>query len=167
MFVAVSATAMVALSACGSNVSPAGGSVTSSDGPALPSRQQADSMMRSVGPWEASIPGAIVGIWGPAGDYVRTFGVADKATHTPMQTDFYSRIGSLTKTFTVTAMLQLVDQGKLEAQRSDLEVRSGRAFGRPDNPARAGPNDKRPSHIRRRGGVRRLLHRRPAPILHS
>ena len=30
---------------------------------------------------EASIPGAIVGIWGPAGDYVRTFGVADKATH--------------------------------------------------------------------------------------
>jgi D-alanyl-D-alanine carboxypeptidase len=31
-----------------------------------------------------------------------------------MQTDFYSRIGSLTKTFTVTAMLQLVDQGKLE-----------------------------------------------------
>jgi len=63
---------------------------------------------------EASIPGAIVGIWGPAGDYVRTFGVADTATHTPMQTDFYSRIGSLTKTFTVTAMLQLVDQGKLE-----------------------------------------------------
>lgn len=63
---------------------------------------------------EASIPGAIVGIWGPAGDYVRTFGVADKATRTPMQTDFYSRVGSLTKTFTVTAMLQLVDQGKLK-----------------------------------------------------
>jgi D-alanyl-D-alanine carboxypeptidase len=43
---------------------------------------------------EASIPGEIVGIWGPAGDYVRTFGVADKATRTPMQTDFYSRVGS-------------------------------------------------------------------------
>jgi D-alanyl-D-alanine carboxypeptidase len=63
---------------------------------------------------EMSISGAIVGIWGPAGDYVRTFGVADKATRTPMQTDFYSRVGSLTKTFTVTAMLQLVDQGKLK-----------------------------------------------------
>ena len=63
---------------------------------------------------EVSIPGAIVGIWGPAGDYVRTFGVADKATRTPMQTDFYSRVGSVTKTFTVTAMLQLVDQGKLK-----------------------------------------------------
>ena len=63
---------------------------------------------------EASIPGAIVGIWGPAGDYVRTFGVADKATRNPMQTDFHSRVGSVTKTFTVTAMLQLVDQEKLE-----------------------------------------------------
>ena len=63
---------------------------------------------------EASIPGAIVGIWGPAGDYVRTFGVADKVTRSPMQTDFYSRVGSLTKTFTVTAILQLVDQGKLK-----------------------------------------------------
>ena len=63
---------------------------------------------------EASIPGAIVGIWGPAGDYVRTFGVADKATRSPMQTDFYSRVGSITKTFTVTAILQLVDQGKLK-----------------------------------------------------
>lgn len=31
-----------------------------------------------------------------------------------MQPDFYSRIGSVTKTFTVTAILQLVDQGKLE-----------------------------------------------------
>ena len=59
-----------------------------------------------------SIPGAIVGIWGPAGEYVRAFGVADKATGALMKTDFYSRIGSLTKTFTVTAVLQLVDQGK-------------------------------------------------------
>lgn len=62
---------------------------------------------------EASIPGAIVGIWSPAGDYVRTFGIADKATRAPMRTDFYSRIGSVTKTFTVTAMLQLVDQGRI------------------------------------------------------
>src|SRR3954447_25037031 len=62
---------------------------------------------------DMSIPGAVVGVWGPAGDYVRSFGVADKATEAPMQTDFYSRIGSVTKTFTVTALLQLVDQGKL------------------------------------------------------
>jgi D-alanyl-D-alanine carboxypeptidase len=63
---------------------------------------------------DASIPGAIVGVWSPAEDYVRAFGVADTATHVEMRPDLYSRIGSVTKTFTVTAMLQLVDQGKLQ-----------------------------------------------------
>ena len=61
----------------------------------------------------AGVPGAIIGIWGPDGNYVRAFGVADKTTRAPMKTDFYSRIGSVTKTFTVTAVLQLADQGKL------------------------------------------------------
>jgi D-alanyl-D-alanine carboxypeptidase len=61
----------------------------------------------------ASVPGAIVGIWGPQGSYVRAFGVADKATGAPMRPDFYSRIGSVTKTFTVTGVLQLADQGKV------------------------------------------------------
>ena len=50
----------------------------------------------------ASIPGAIIGVWGPQGRYVRAIGVADKDTGAPMNTDFYSRIGSVTKTFTVT-----------------------------------------------------------------
>ena len=63
---------------------------------------------------DASIPGAIVGIWSPTGEYVRAFGVADMSTRTEMSTGFYTRIGSLTKTFTVTALLQLVDQGKVE-----------------------------------------------------
>lgn len=62
---------------------------------------------------DASIPGAIVGVWSPGQDYVRAFGVADTAAHVEMRPDLYSRIGSLTKTFTVTAMLQLVDWGKL------------------------------------------------------
>lgn len=61
----------------------------------------------------AAAPGAVVGIWSPQGDYVRAFGVADKATGAPMKTDFYHRIGSVTKTFTVTAVLQLADEGKL------------------------------------------------------
>jgi D-alanyl-D-alanine carboxypeptidase len=61
----------------------------------------------------AGVPGSIIGIWGPDGSYVRAFGVADKSTRDPMKTDFYTRIGSVTKTFTVTAVLQLADQGKL------------------------------------------------------
>ena len=61
----------------------------------------------------AAVPGAIIGIWGPDGTYVRAFGVADKTTRAPMKTDFYSRIGSQTKTFTATAVLQLADEGKI------------------------------------------------------
>jgi D-alanyl-D-alanine carboxypeptidase len=63
---------------------------------------------------QASIPGAIVGVWQDgAAPYVRAFGVRDTASGEPMATNLYMRIGSLTKTFTVTAVLQLVDQGKL------------------------------------------------------
>jgi D-alanyl-D-alanine carboxypeptidase len=62
---------------------------------------------------QASIPGAIIGIWGPDGNYVRAAGVADRASGAPMNTDFYHRIGSQTKTFTITGVLQLADQGKL------------------------------------------------------
>jgi D-alanyl-D-alanine carboxypeptidase len=61
----------------------------------------------------ADVPGAMIGVWGPYGNYVRAFGVADTATRAPMKTDFYSRIGSQTKTFTVTGVLQLADEGKL------------------------------------------------------
>jgi D-alanyl-D-alanine carboxypeptidase len=63
---------------------------------------------------EAGIPGVAVGLWMPGkGCYVRATGVADKVTRQPMSTDFYSRIGSETKTFTVTALLQLVDERRI------------------------------------------------------
>ena len=62
----------------------------------------------------AGIPGAMVGIWTANGDYVKAFGVADTDTGRPMRVDFYSRIGSVTKTFTATAVLILVDEGKVD-----------------------------------------------------
>ncbi|AOR36370.1 serine hydrolase [Streptomyces fodineus] len=63
---------------------------------------------------EANIPGVTVGIWTPGQPgYVRSFGVADKSTGQQMAPDLYMRIGSETKTFTVTALLQLVDQKKV------------------------------------------------------
>ncbi|WP_404952817.1 serine hydrolase domain-containing protein [Streptomyces sp. 147326] len=74
---------------------------------------QLDAAVRKVMD-EAQVPGVIVGLWAPGkGSYVKAFGVADKATGAPMRTDFNTRIGSQTKTFTVTALLQLVDQGKV------------------------------------------------------
>ncbi len=61
---------------------------------------------------QAGVPGVTVGLWFPGqGSYVRSTGVADKATGAPMRSDFNHRLGSVTKTFTATAVLELVDDG--------------------------------------------------------
>ncbi|MFF1875361.1 serine hydrolase domain-containing protein [Streptomyces sp. CB03911] len=61
---------------------------------------------------QTGVPGVTVGIWLPGqGRYVKSFGVADKKTGAPMTEDLYVRIGSETKTFTATALLELVDEG--------------------------------------------------------
>ncbi|WP_225802815.1 serine hydrolase [Streptomyces sp. NK15101] len=63
---------------------------------------------------ETGVPGVTVGLSAPGkGTYIRSFGVADKATGQPMDPGLYMRIGSETKTFTVTALLELVDRGKV------------------------------------------------------
>ncbi|MEV6979433.1 serine hydrolase domain-containing protein [Kitasatospora sp. NPDC093806] len=61
---------------------------------------------------EASVPGVIVGLSTPRGDYLKAFGVSDKVAGIPMVTGLNTRIGSETKTFTVTGLLRLVDQGR-------------------------------------------------------
>lgn len=59
-------------------------------------------------------PGVIVGIWIPRkGTFVAARGTADRSTGAPMEVDDHMRIGSVTKTFTITVLLQLVDQKRL------------------------------------------------------
>lgn len=63
---------------------------------------------------QAGIPGVVAGLWMPGkGSYVRATGVADTTTDEPMDTDVFVRIGSETKTFTATALLELVDDGRV------------------------------------------------------
>jgi D-alanyl-D-alanine carboxypeptidase len=92
------------------------GAATTKASPAageLPQAAQLDTAIRQVMS-QASVPGVIVGLWMPGkGRYVRAFGIADKNDKTPMSTGLNTRIGSVTKTFTVTAILRLVDAGKL------------------------------------------------------
>ncbi|MCH0565781.1 MULTISPECIES: serine hydrolase [unclassified Streptomyces] len=119
--VASLATAVVLLA----GTSCSGGTVTESAGTRLSSERATSSptgsgtaarldaavrqVMRTTG-----VPGVIVGLWMPGQPgYARAFGVADKGTGAPMTTDMHMRIGSETKTFTVTGILQLVDQGEV------------------------------------------------------
>jgi D-alanyl-D-alanine carboxypeptidase len=63
---------------------------------------------------QMGVPGAVVALSIPGEiDYVGAFGVGDTATGMPMLVDDHMRIGSVTKTFTGTAVLQLVDQGRI------------------------------------------------------
>ncbi|MEW2294566.1 serine hydrolase domain-containing protein [Streptomyces sp. NPDC006743] len=75
--------------------------------------RQLDRAVRRV-QREANVPGVIVGLWTPGqGQYVKSFGVADRSTGRKMSADLYMRIGSETKTFTVTALLRLVDRHRV------------------------------------------------------
>jgi CubicO group peptidase (beta-lactamase class C family) len=59
------------------------------------------------------VPGSAVGVWYKGHEHVRGFGVTDVDDPQPVTGDTLFRIGSTTKTFTGTAMMRLVEQGKV------------------------------------------------------
>jgi D-alanyl-D-alanine carboxypeptidase len=60
------------------------------------------------------IPGAAVAIVDPQrGTFLRAYGLADTATGRPITVDDRFRVGSVTKTFTATAVLRAADEGRL------------------------------------------------------
>lgn len=62
---------------------------------------------------DASAPGALVAVQTPEGTWQAALGTADPDTGAPMTLDMHQRIGSVTKTFTGTLILQLVEDGLL------------------------------------------------------
>jgi len=71
--------------------------------------QAVDSAMQKY-----NIPGAIVGVWSPrSGDLVMLKGKAYIKAGADMESADRVRICSITKTFTITVVLELVDEGKL------------------------------------------------------
>ena len=63
------------------------------------------------------VPGALVGVWIPEkGSWTTSLGVANLETGEPSAFENHVRIGSITKTFTVTMILQLAEQGSLDLE---------------------------------------------------
>ncbi|TCO48980.1 serine hydrolase domain-containing protein [Actinocrispum wychmicini] len=62
--------------------------------------------------------GALVQVRGSAGTWVGTSGVADILTGRPVPANGRFRIGSMTKTFTATAVLQLAARGRIDLNRT-------------------------------------------------
>jgi D-alanyl-D-alanine carboxypeptidase len=60
------------------------------------------------------IPATIIGVWDDKGhSFIKTFGYENLATKAPLKLADHFRIGSNTKTFVVSVLLQLVTEGKL------------------------------------------------------
>lgn len=63
---------------------------------------------------EFGVPGILAGVWIPGnGSLIIEDGVSDIETGAPIRKDDHVRIGSVTKSFTVTVILQLVGEGRL------------------------------------------------------
>jgi D-alanyl-D-alanine carboxypeptidase len=66
-----------------------------------------------LGPYDA--PAVMYGVWDPSrGMALRAFGLADRNARIPASPQDSFRIASITKTFTATAVLLLVDDGKVQ-----------------------------------------------------
>ncbi|MBD8892631.1 beta-lactamase family protein [Labrenzia suaedae] len=71
-----------------------------------------DEAVKSALPLAAA-PGFIVGVQTPGGSWKKGYGVSNPATGAPMVPGMHTRIGSVTKTFTGTIILQLAEAGRL------------------------------------------------------
>jgi CubicO group peptidase (beta-lactamase class C family) len=60
------------------------------------------------------VPGVAVGVYWQGREHLRGFGVTNIDHPLPVDGDTLFRIGSTTKTFTATAMMRLVEQGKVD-----------------------------------------------------
>jgi len=72
------------------------------------------------------VPGAVIGVWVAGSQpWLMASGVANIATSRPVKTTDKFRIASITKTFTATVVLQLVDEGKLDLDASPVRYLGG------------------------------------------
>jgi D-alanyl-D-alanine carboxypeptidase len=62
---------------------------------------------------ESDAPGVVAAVQTPDYTWVQAQGVADRASGEPMTPDVHHRIGSVTKTYTATLLLQAADKGLL------------------------------------------------------
>ncbi|CAB3709471.1 serine hydrolase domain-containing protein [Paraburkholderia rhynchosiae] len=94
----------VTVCACGGD-----GTLTSSEPAyATQARPQINALLA-----DTMTSGAVVYVQSPRGDWLESFGTAVRGTNTPIPTNAHFRVGSVTKTWTGTVILQLVQEGKL------------------------------------------------------
>lgn len=113
----VCATTLIALAGCATNSGSSGasGSAAASAKPSASATfdTAAFQQVLDVNRSQFGFPGVMAGVWSPTNEWIGVSGTVGQGMTTPITSDIHTRIGSITKTFTVTALLQLAEQGKL------------------------------------------------------
>ncbi len=81
---------------------------------------------------QEGVPGATLGIWADGHETLAAHGVLNAATGVTTTVDSLFQIGSITKVWTSTMIMQLVDEGRLSLDTAVSEVLPGVPLGRPD-----------------------------------
>jgi D-alanyl-D-alanine carboxypeptidase len=90
-----------------------GGGTTRGSSALKPISQSALQSMLDATARELLIPGAVVLVRTPQGEFTATYGTTQLGTKIPPTTDTYFRIASNTKTMTAAVIVQLAQEGKL------------------------------------------------------
>jgi CubicO group peptidase (beta-lactamase class C family) len=80
----------------------------------------------------ARVPGATLGIWSDGQEVLAAHGVLNSATQVPVTTDSLFQVGSITKIWTATMIMQLIDEGLLSLNTTVAEVLPGARLGAGD-----------------------------------
>jgi CubicO group peptidase (beta-lactamase class C family) len=81
---------------------------------------------------QEGVPGAALGIWAGGLEYVTAHGVLNAATGVAVTPDSLFQVGSITKLWTGTMIMQLVQEGRLGLDSTVAEVLPGLRLGVPD-----------------------------------
>lgn len=74
---------------------------------------------RQLSRW--TVPGAVVGVWRDGTSELRAYGIANLEVGWPVRSDMRFRIASISKVFTATLAMTLVDQGVLDLDTPIVE----------------------------------------------
>src|SRR6266702_7626684 len=77
----------------------------------------------------ARVPGAALGIWSGGQEVLAVHGELNSATRVPVTADSLFQVGSITKIWTATMIMQLVDEGQLSLDTTVSAALPGARLG--------------------------------------
>jgi CubicO group peptidase (beta-lactamase class C family) len=79
-----------------------------------------------------SVTGAVLGIWADGQEILVAYGMLNAATRVPVTTDSLFQVGSITKVWTASMIMQLIDEGRLSLDTTVAGVLPGVQLGAKD-----------------------------------